>query len=207
MVSRRLLSLQAGTIAQMTNARNNRQAATNLIRMSEGKMTDTGTGDKAGPTLAIKPLTECSAGELIRLTSGAWAIVANDSSARRIFVISGDDAPLTYVLPEDSTEACLSYGTGFRVASVHASFVGMHTYGHGGFDPVGKLIVARPYAHDGRTSRYFAAPAGQPRFLDLDNFQTVSEPLGHRALFKDWEVSISRPGHPEPVAVVKSPAH
>jgi len=122
-------------------------------------------------------------------------------------VISGDDAPLTYVLPEDSTEACLSYGTGFRVASVHASFVGMHTYGHEGFDPVGKLIVARPYAHDGRTSRYFAAPAGQPRFLDLENFQTVSEPLGHRALFKDWEVSISRPGHPEPVAVVKSPVH
>jgi hypothetical protein len=26
-------------------------------------------------------------------------------------------------------------------------------------------------------------------------------------LFKDWEVSISRPGHPEPVAAVKSPAH
>jgi hypothetical protein len=175
--------------------------------MSEGNMTDTGTGDKVGPTLAIKPLTECSAGELIRLITGAWAIVANDSSSRRIFVISGDDAPLTYVLPQDSTEACLNYGTGFRVASVHASFVGMHTYGHEGFDPVGKLIVSRPFAHDGRTSRYFAAPAGQPRFLDLDNFQTVSEPLGHRALFKDWEVSISRPGHPEPVAVVKSPVH
>ena len=110
-------------------------------------MTDTGTGDKAGPTLAIKPLTECSAGELIRLTSGAWAIVANDSSARRIFVISGDDAPLTYVLP------------------------------------------------------------GPSWFLVFDYFQTVSEPVGQRGLFKDWEVSISRPGHPEPVAVVKSPAH
>jgi hypothetical protein len=179
----------------------------NLIAMSEGKMTDTGTGDKVGPTLAIKPLTECSAGELIRLASGAWAIVANDSSAKRIFVISGDEAPLIHVLPEDSTEACLSYGTGFRVASVHASFVGMHTYGHEGFDPVGKLIVSRPFEHDGRTGRYFAARAGQPRFLDLDNFQIVAEPLGHRALFRDWEVSVSRPGHPEPVARVKSPVH
>jgi hypothetical protein len=58
-------------------------------------MIDTGTGDKVGPTLIIKPLTECSAGELIRLTSGAWAIVADDLKARRIFVISGDDAPVT----------------------------------------------------------------------------------------------------------------
>src|ERR1700716_1433441 len=135
--------------------------------MSEGNMIDTGIGDKVGPTLAIKPLTECNAGELIRLTSGAWAIVANDSSARRIFVISGDGAPLTYVLPEDSTEACLSYGTGFRGASVHASFVGMHTYGQEGFDPVGKLIVSRPFAHQRLTRRYFAAPARPPPCLHL----------------------------------------
>jgi hypothetical protein len=100
-------------------------------------MIDTGAGDKVGPTLIIKPLTECSAGELIRLTSGAWAIVADDSKARRIFVISGDDAPVTFVLPEDSRESCLSYGTGFRVVSVHASFVGIHTYGREGFDPIG----------------------------------------------------------------------
>jgi hypothetical protein len=39
--------------------------------MSEGNMIDTGIGDKVGPTLAIRPLTECNAGELIRLTSGA----------------------------------------------------------------------------------------------------------------------------------------
>ena len=167
-------------------------------------MIDTGTGDKVGPALAIKPLTECSAGELIRLASGAWAIVAADSSARRIFVISGDDAPLTFVLAEDSTESCLSYGTGFRVTSVHASFIGMHTFGHAGFDPVGKLIVSRPFETDRRTSRYFAAPAGQPRFLDLDNFEVVFEPLGHRALFQDWEVSISRPGQREMVPLVKS---
>src|SRR5258707_8953983 len=116
------------------------------MRNAQTKRLDTGTGDKAGPALTIKPLTECSAGELIRLTTGAWAIVANDSGARRIFVISGDGAPLTFVLPEDSTEGGLSYGTGFRVASVHTSFVGMHTYGHERFDPVGKLIVSRPFA-------------------------------------------------------------
>ena len=167
-------------------------------------MIDTGTGDKVGPALAIKPLTECSAGELIRLTSGAWAIVAKESEVRRIFVISGDDAPLTIDLPEDSTGPCLSYGTGFRVVSVRASFVGMHTYGRDGFDPIGKLIVSRPFETDRRTSRYFAAPAGQPRFLDLDNFEVVSEPLGHRALFQDWEVSISRPGQREMVPLVKS---
>jgi hypothetical protein len=190
----------------MTDAQIKKAGYHNLISMSEGKMIDTVTPDKVGPVLSIKPLTECSAGELIRLTTGAWAIVANDSGARRIFVISGDGAPLTFVLPEDSTEGCLSYGTGFRVASVHTSFVGMHTYGHEGFDPVGKLIVSRPFAHDGRTNRYFAAPAGEPRFLDLDNFQVVSEPLGHRALFSEWEVSVNWPGHQEMVAVVKSPS-
>jgi hypothetical protein len=172
--------------------------------MVEGKMIDSGTGDKVGPVLVIKPLTDCGAGELIRLTSGAWAIVADDAKARRIFVICGDDAPLTYVLPDDSTEACLSSGTGFRVVSVHASFIGMHTYGDGEFDPIGKLIVSRPFERDGRTTRYFAAAVGQPRFLDLDNFQTVAEPPGYRALFRDWEVSINWPGHPEMVALVKS---
>jgi hypothetical protein len=173
--------------------------------VSEGKMIDTGTGDKVGPTLIIKPLTECNAGELIRLTTGAWAIVADDSKARRIFVISGDDAPVTFVLPEDSRESCLSYGTGFRVASVHASFVGIHTYGREGFDPIGKLIVSRPFVHGERTKRYFAAPADQPLFLDLDSFQTVSEPRGYRASFQDWEVSISGPGPHEMVTLVKSP--
>jgi len=169
-------------------------------------MNDSGAGDKIGPTLVIKPLTECGIGELIRLTSGAWAIVANDSRTKRLFVISGDEAPLTYVLSEDSTESCLSYGTGFRVVSVHASFIGMHTYGDGEFDPIGKLIVSRPFERDGRTTRYFAASAGQPRFLDLDNFQTVAEPPGYRALFREWEVSINWPGHPEMVALVKSAA-
>jgi len=127
-------------------------------------MIDTGAGEKVGPTLIIKPIAECSAGELIRLTSGAWAIVAHDSKARRIFVISGDDAPVTFVLPEDSRESCLSYGTGFRVVSVHASFVGIHTYGREGFDPIGKLIVSRPFVSGERTRRYFAAPADQPSF-------------------------------------------
>jgi hypothetical protein len=174
------------------------------MRNAQIQRLDTGTGDKAGPALAIKPLTECSAGELIRLTTGAWAIVANDSNARRIFVISGEGGPLTFLLPEDSRGACLSYGTGFRVAAVRASFVGMHTYGHEGFDPIGKLIVSRPFGNDGRTGRYFSALAGEPRFLDLDNFQTVSEPLGHRALFHDWEVSVSRPGQREMLPLVKS---
>ena len=168
-------------------------------------MIDTGTGDKVGPTLIIKPLTECGAGELIRLTSGAWAIVADDSRARRIFVISGDDAPVTFVLPEDNRESCLSYGTGFRVVSVHASFVGIHTYGREGFDPIGKLIVSRPFVNGERTRRYFAAPADQPLFLDLDSFQIVSEPRGYRASFQDWEVSISGPGPHEMVTLVKSP--
>jgi hypothetical protein len=168
-------------------------------------MIDTGTGDKVGPTLIIKPLTECSAGELIRLTSGAWAIVADDSKARRVFVIAGDDAPVTFVLPEDSRESCLSYGTGFRVVSVHASFVGIHTYGREGFDPIGKLIVSRPFVHGERARRYFAAPADQPLFLDLDSFQTVADPRGYRALFQDWEVSISGPGPHEMVTLVKSP--
>jgi hypothetical protein len=207
MLFRQLLLLKAGTIAQMRNAQNKRQLRQPHHFMSEGKMIDSGIGDKSGPTLIIKPLAECNAGELVRLTSGGWAIVANDAMARRIFVISGDDAPLTFVLPEDSTESCLSYGTGFRVVSVHASFIGMHTYGQGGFNPTGKLIVSRPFEHDGRTSRYFAAPADQPRFLDLDNFQTVPEPLGYRALFQAWEVSVSRPGHSEMVALVKSPMH
>ena len=168
-------------------------------------MIDTGTGDKVGPTLIIKPLTECSAGELIRLTSGAWAIVADDSKARRIFVIAGDDAPVTFVLPEDSRESCLSYGTGFRVVSVHASFVGIHTYGREGFDPIGKLIVSRPFVSGERTRRYFAAPADRPLFLDLDSFQIVSEPRGYRASFQDWEVSISGPGPHEMVTLVTSP--
>jgi hypothetical protein len=173
--------------------------------MSQGKMIGSGTSDKIGPPLIIKPLTECVAGELIRLGSGAWAIVANDSNARRIFVISGDDAPLTFFLAEDSTEACLSYGTGFRVTSVQASFIGMHTFGHAGFDPIGKLIVSRPFEHDRRTSRYFAAAAGEPRFLDLKSFQTVPEPAGHRALFRDWEVSMNWPGHPDMVTLARSP--
>ncbi len=190
MVFREGLSEFAGTIAQMMNAPTRRFYL--------------GTGDKVGPVLVIKPLTECSVGELIRLTSGAWAIVANDSSAKRIFVIAGDDAPRTFVLPEDNTAACISYGLGFRVASVRASFIGMHTYGQTGFDPIGKLIVSRPFEKGGRISRYFAAPAGQARFLDLDNFQTVSEPRGYRALFQDWEVSINRPGQPEMVPLVKS---
>ena len=34
------------------------------VVVSEGRMIATGTGDKVGPTLIIKPLTECSAGEL-----------------------------------------------------------------------------------------------------------------------------------------------
>jgi hypothetical protein len=174
------------------------------MRNAQTKRLDTGTGDKAGPALTIKPLTECSAGELVRLTTGAWAIVANDSNARRIFVISGDGAPLTFTLPEDSRGACLSYGTGFQVVAVRASFVGMHTYGHEGFDPIGKLIVSQPFGNDGRTGRYFAALAGELRFLDLDNFQTVSEPPGHRALFHDWEVSIGRPGQRETVPLVRS---
>jgi hypothetical protein len=190
----------------MTNAQIKKTGYHNLISTSEGKMIDTVAPDKVGPILSIKPLTECSAGELIRLANGAWAIVANDAGARRIFVISGDDAPLTFVLPEDSTEACLSYGIGFRVASLHASFVGMHTYGQEGFDPIGKLIVSRPFEHDGRTSRYFAASAGQPRFLDLDNFHAVSEPRGHRALFSEWEVSVNWPGQQEMVALIKSPS-
>jgi hypothetical protein len=190
MVFRQGLAEFAGTIAQMMNAPTKRLYL--------------GTGDKVGPVLVIKPLTECSVGELIRLTSGAWAIVAKDSDARRIFVISGDNAPLTYDLPEDSTSSCISYGIGFRVVSVRTSFIGMHTYGHEGFDPIGKLIVSRPFEKGGRISRYFAAPSGQIRFLDLDSFQAVSEPRGYRALFQDWEVSISRPGQPEAVPLVKS---
>jgi hypothetical protein len=165
---------------------------------------DSGTGDKAGSALTIKPLTECSAGELVRLTTGAWAIVANDSNARRIFVISGDGAPLTFTLPDDSRGACLSYGTGFQVMAVRESFVGMHTYGHEGFDPLGKLIVSQPFGKHGRAGRYFAALAGEVRFLDLDNFQTVSEPVGHRALFHEWEVSIAKPGQRETVPLIKS---
>jgi hypothetical protein len=163
-----------------------------------------GTGDKVGPVLVIKPLTECSVGELIRLTSGAWAIVAKESEARAIFAISGDDAPRTYDLPEDSTSSCISYGIGFRVASVRASFIGMHTYGQTGFDPIGKLIVCRPFEKGGSIGRYFAVPADPNRFLDLDGFQVVSEPRGYRALFGDWEVSISRPGQPEMAPLVKS---
>jgi hypothetical protein len=91
------------------------------------------------------------------------------------------------------------------VVSVHASFVGIHTYGREGFDPIGKLIVSRPFVHGERTRRYFAAPADQPLFLDLDSFQIVSEPRGYRASFQDWEVSISRPGPHEMVTLVKSP--
>jgi hypothetical protein len=163
-----------------------------------------GTGDKVGPVLVIKPLTECSVGELIRLTSGAWAIVAKELDARTIFVVSGDHAPFTCDLPEDSTSSCISYGIGFRVASVRASFIGMHTYGQAGFDSIGKLIVCRPFEKAGRVGRYFAAPADPTRFLDLDSFQVVSEPRGYRALFGDWEVSINRPGQPEIAPLVKS---
>src|SRR3954451_15707201 len=93
------------------------------------KRLDPVAGDKAGSPLVIKPLTKCNAGELVRLDNDVWAIVANDSGAKRIFVISGDDAPATFVPPEDKTAPCLSHGTGFRVAPVRASFVGIHTYG------------------------------------------------------------------------------
>jgi hypothetical protein len=166
------------------------------------KRLDPGTGDKVGSPLVIKPLTKCNAGELVRLDNDVWAIVANDSGAKRIFVISGDDAPVSFVPPKDKTDACLSHGTGFRVAPVRSSLVGIHTYGHEGFDPIGKLIVSRSLENDGHTNRYLAAPADQPLFLDLDNFEVVSEPHGHRVLFQDWEVSLNRWGR-EIVPVAK----
>ena len=171
-------------------------------------MANNSTGEMIGPTIIPKPLTECRAGELVRLEStGAWAIVANDSEnnakVTRIFVITGKDAPNTFLL-QDSTEACLSYGTGFEVLPVHSSFAGMHVTGREGFAPIGKLIFSRAFERDASTSRYFAASAGQARFLNLETFQAVGEPTGYRALFQDWEVLINWPGQHEMVTLVRS---
>jgi hypothetical protein len=152
-------------------------------------------------------------GELVRLDGSAWAIVASDPNVAKnhpkdkiIFVISGDRAPRASLLSWDSTDLCLSYGTGFHVLPVDASFEGTHAYGREETDLGGKLIYSRPFEPDGRARRHFAAPGftGQGRFLDLDDFQVTGEPKGYRALFADWTVSISWPGKREMIALVKS---
>jgi hypothetical protein len=164
--------------------------------------------------LIPKPLAECEVGELVRLDGGAWAIVAIDQNVakqhpkeRLIFEISGDKAPRASLLAGDSNDLCLSYGSGFRVLPVEASFEGTHAYGREEFDLIGKLIYSRPFERGATAHRYFAATstAGFGRFLDLHDFQVVGEPRGYRALFRDWEVSISAPGQREMITLVKSP--
>jgi len=127
---------------------------------------------------------------------------------RLIFVISGDKAPCTSILLGDSNDLCLSYGSGFQVLPVDASFEGTHAYGRQEFNLNGKLIYSRPFDRDGRAHRYFAAPGfgGRSRFLDLDDFLVTGEPQGYRALFQKWELSISWPGRREPVVLVRSSA-
>jgi hypothetical protein len=179
----------------------------------ESTMTDTGTGNKIGPTLVPKPQTECAVGELVRLDGGAWAIVASDPNVAKnhpkdkvIFVIYGDKAPRASLLSGDSNDLCLSYGTGFQVLPVNASFEGTHAYGREEIQLSGKLIYSRPFERDGRARRYFAATGftGYLRFLDLDDFQVTGEPQGYRALFQDWEVSMSWPAQHDMVTLVKS---
>jgi hypothetical protein len=176
-------------------------------------MTDTGAGDRIGPTLVPKPQAECGVGELIRLDGGAWAIVAIGPNVakqhpkdRLLFVISGDKAPRASILVGDSNDLCLSYGSGFQVLPVNASFEGTHAHGRQEFELNGKLIYSRPFDAGGRARRHFAAPgfADRSRFLDLDDFQVTGEPQGYRALFREWELSMSWPGQREMVVLVKS---
>jgi hypothetical protein len=173
-------------------------------------MTDTSTGaNQVGPTLVVKLLKDCSVGELVRLETGSWAIMANDPDQkdRSVFLIAGRDAPRTFLL-KDSDWMCLSYGTGFHILPVHTSFVGIHTYGSKGFDSSGKLICSTGSFEQGAsTRRFFAAPvdgSSHVRFLDLETYQAGGEPRGHRALFSNWEVSIDWPGHRELVTLVNS---
>jgi hypothetical protein len=139
------------------------------------------------PTLTMKFLEYCEAGELIRgqfTETIEWAIIAErQENCPNVFVISGDRAPWCFDANKSknmSNLVCLSYGKSFEILPDHA---GSCNIVRGDlFNSNGTIIYACPFVAGAKTIPYLSETIGQAaterRYLNLDEFRIVSEPGG-----------------------------
>jgi hypothetical protein len=150
---------------------------------------------------ALKEMSLCEAGELMRLENGDWAIMANGQGAhvKQAVVISSVAAPSI----QNKMTWCLSYGKDFTLVPDHTG--PFEIVANVGPHEGGELMFAREFGqgHTPITKRYLAIADHQPLYLRLDDFAIASSANSvSLARFKKWTLLKQFPSFRDPLELV-----